>query len=420
MPRKKRQVARGAAVSQKEIGLINEMDTINRIDLFGWLTSYQIQEVLSPTKDGNNGLARKVIARLIKKKLISTEILSGEKRQDLYKKTKSGFSVIDRGLKKSHRKSGHHINSPTTKAKAYILTDKGVRLLNKYLKENPEIRSCHIKKTATFLDDINDNKYQFHRCLSNQFLIDCENGIFKFMQNQLGNYCFDLFLGEGALLADGFEVDKHFGTLPDAIIKDTKQNMLCCIEIENSKRGDFKHGTKLSGWLHNYLHEVSNKENNGVYCRNHKNDKPEAPFSKYSYKSHSDVFQIFVCSNEEIFRSVYRQVNITIKKLTLSDKALRLLEDRVFYFVLHETKAWANPITRVGVEFSYEATDEHKYLNEAYRFFEHFEDEAKQVAYQFKDEAQEDAMVVSKELKKDKDYSEPAPSILNRVFKRKN
>jgi hypothetical protein len=416
MPRKKKQFARGSAVSQKEIGLINEMNTINHIDLFGWLTSYQIQEILSFTEDGNNGLARKVIARLIKKNLVYTEILSGEERPVLYKKTKSGFSVIDRGLKKSKRKSGHHINSPTTKAKAYVLTDKGVRLLKKHLIENPEIRCGHIKKPATFLEDINDNKYQFHRCLSNQFLIDCKNEKLELYFNQLGEYDFDLFLGESELLADSLKVDEHFGTLPDAIIKDTRQNVLCCIEIENSKRGDFNHGTKLSGWLHNYFHEVSS---NGVYCRNHKNDRPEKPFSKYSYKSHSDVFQIFVCSNEEIFRSVYRQVNITIKKLKLTDEALRLLNDRVFYFVLHETKAWANPITRTGVKFSYEATDEHEYLNEAHRLFEHFEDEAKQVAYKYKDEAQEDALILSKELAKNKDYSDPPLSILNRVFKKK-
>ena len=233
----------------------------------------------------------------------------------------------------------------------------------------------------------------------------------------MGNFDFDLFLSESELLSDCFEVDKHFNTQPNLIIKDTEQNILCCVEIENSKRGDFSHGTKLSGWLHNYLHEVAS---NGCYLRNHKNEKPEHPFSKYSYKSHSDVFQIFVCSNEEIFRSLYRQINILMRTFNISKKTSIHLEDRIFYMVLHETKAWANPITRKGIEFKYELENkEHDYINEANRFFEHFEDDANKIAYKYKSEEDHWQEHLVKESKKDKDYSDPRPNIWNRVFAKK-
>jgi hypothetical protein len=411
MPRKKKQAARGAAVFQKEAGLINEMLVLDQIDLMGWLTSYQIQELVCVSEYGGNNVARKIIARLQKKRLVHSVNLSGGERKIPYKKKRTGFALIDSKTKKTERKSGHHINAPKTKARAYVLSEKGVVFLKKHLKKNNFVRANQIKKTATFLDDINDNKYQFHRCVGNQFLIDCKNG--EFYLTELANFEMDLFLSESELLADCENVDKHFDHLPDAIIKDMEQNILFCVEVENSKRGDFNHGRKLSGWLFNYLQEVGSE---GCYLRNHKNGQAEPPFKKKSYRSHSDVFQIFICSNEEIFRSIYRQVNILMKQLNYSKEVGDRLQDRVFYFILHETKAWANPITRKGVEFKYEVENESDdYINEPHRFYEHFENEAKEIAYRYKSEEKHWDEFLAKEAKKDHDYSDPKASLFNRV-----
>lgn len=287
---------------KKDLGQMNTLKVIFVIARFGWLTRYQISDLVWTNIENRYENCRKILARLQADKLIRVSILASSKKG----------------------------------VRAYTLTPKG---MSKILENHGASKVVLVKKTTR---SITDSRYQYHRFLSNQMMIDMFIGRF----DSVFNFNERLFFSEHEINTKNIGVFSVLGCVPDGIF--VSGDSMYAVEVENSRRGMNRHGSqfgigsvsnklatnKLSSFLPVYIERVLRDGNYNLFI-------PDLIDFEIS-----DCRQIFVCKSELIFRSIWRIIDTLLvaefKKNQCHSTYERML--RRFYYVVIDEPRWVDPL----------------------------------------------------------------------------
>lgn len=306
--RKKKRSFDEVTRDQKVAGQLNELFCLFALARFGWLTSHQVGQLLWPSITNSNDKARKVLARLVSTKCAKKTVLQG---------------------------------SRTRQIRAFFLTPKGMKIVTEHPKMRSGIRVKETKRSVT------DQRYQYHRMLSNQILIDVSQGRLR-LPFQVGEK--PLFFSEHETNKARHGMFESLGCIPDGILK--AENQLLIFEIENSRRGVQRHGSKYGlGQISNKL--AVNKMTNflptyiDMVIREGKYQTDLGFLG--SQGSFSDTREIFVCTDERIFRSIWRMVEELLQRHVEEYETNRnALKDR-FIYVLMKSEQWIDPLHKDNI-----------------------------------------------------------------------
>ena len=285
----------GVAKKQKLSRIQNEDFVLFSLARFGWLTSHQVAEILWPQKPSGNDLSRRILSSLNSQSFVSFQIMT---------------------------------RSPGKQIKAFYLSTKG---MNRVL-ENPDFKSLiKVKKTKR---SITDDKYQYHRLLSNQVLIDIRRARLKlpFCDPDSGF----VLMSEHEMRPYRKSINAHLGCIPDGLVK--VDSTMLVIEVENSVRGPARHGSKLrqegnklEAWLPPYIERLRSQ---GRYSDH------LLPLGKNG--EYSDAKEIFVCTSEKIFRSIWRKMRGLLGQFNK--------ETGYFYYIILNKQLWVDPLRSDNIQ----------------------------------------------------------------------
>ena len=290
---KKLEKLSGVARQQKFSAIENENKILYALAKFGWLTSHQIANLLWPERPSGHDLARRALTKLCKESFVNAEIMQ----------------------RSSHRQ-----------IKAFYLRRKGMKRLKEIDSLYKFIRVQKTKRSIT------DPKYQYHRLISNQVLIDIRNNRLP-IALEGSSY---VLMNEHEMKPFRRLLNEHFGCIPDSLIK--VDTTMIVVEVENSTRGPARHGSKLrqegsklEGWLPVYIERLrSQRQYSGhLMC-----------WGNTGY--YSDAIEIFVCTSEKIFRSIWRKMYKLLGQF--ND-----LDNFIYYIVMNE-ELWIDPLRASNVK----------------------------------------------------------------------
>lgn len=306
MPRKKiepRQPIFGRAAQQRDDALRAQLMALYALARFGWLTRHQIQQIFAHQYRANGPvgphLALRTLQRAFDRKLVDRVLLP---------------------------------DSPGGQMVAWVLTQRGMKLAVRHYGERIRVQRTLPRNSQTKQFDLGDPSRDYHRFLSNQFLIDFSQG------KILSGVQVRDFWPEHELGRESAALTAHWGYVPDALViyrnddedddepegdkKDRKKNILLICEVENSLRGQVSHGKKLTHWLHPY---AERQQREGQFTDS---------FSSYGrLYEFRDVTMVFLSSNEKIFRNIYRKIN----------QIFTASPDGVFHLVMKDRR-WTDPL----------------------------------------------------------------------------
>lgn len=316
MPRNKKTIPLfGAAKVNNERATDNEATLCYWLARFGWLTRHQL-------------------AKLLKKEGI--------------KRANTILAMLQRAKKNKLVESFPLENSPDGQMLGWFLLKKGMTLAVKHHGKQVNDQSVYTRNRATGKYRTQDAKYQYHRLLSNEFVINCLNETYFYREHDRLNRI--TFLSEHETSRAQTSLQQHFFYVPDALIFYWHSDDLLCdddvtvetverrtvtiCEVENSLRGPKKHGKKFN-WVNTALELDKNTRGRPIL-------KEVSLFNKrYSYEI-VDLF--FVTANEKIFRNIYRKVHKQIPGKTDREKLVYL--NRSFtdiYYEVMASRGWAEP-----------------------------------------------------------------------------
>ncbi|NMH61273.1 replication-relaxation family protein [Alteromonas ponticola] len=267
----------GVAKSKKLSSLKRENEILYSLARFGWLTHHQVTNLLQPKDLLGSSSIRKILKHL----------------------TTEGY-VYENNLNRS----------PGSQCKSYSLTRRGMRRIGEIDSLKRTIRNTSISKRQM------DEKYEYHRLTANQILIDLRHN-----RHNLP-IALDHFITEHELGRMRTAFANHFGCIPDGF--GIAENKFVMIEIENSVRGPRRHGSKLTHWLEVYAERLHHQTRFSGHF-----------LALGSAGSYQDVIQIFVCTNEKNFRSIWRKVETVMQH--------HRTYSHVFYLVMKK-KHWVSPL----------------------------------------------------------------------------
>ena len=267
----------GAVRTTKLNSYKRENEILYSLARFGWLTHHQVTNLLRPTSKAPSDSIRKILKRL------SLEGYTYE------------YSIS---------------RSPASQCKSYSLTRRGMLRVTEIGGLKCAIRNSSVTKRQM------DEKYEYHRLIANQSLIDLRHD-----RHDLP-FIIDQFISEHEIqtMRSGFV--SHFGCVPDAL--GIADNKLVMIEVENSVRGPRRHGSKMTHWLESFTDRV------------HREKKFADHFLPLgSAGNYDDVIQLFVCTNQKNFRSIWRKVENVMQQTRIYS--------HVFYLIAKQQK-WRDPL----------------------------------------------------------------------------
>jgi len=142
-------------------------------------------------------------------------------------------------------------------------------------------------------------------------------------RNSLPFRC-DSFIPEHEINIMRNSIKAEFGCVPDSLAINNSELIL--IETENSCRGPKLHGSKLTHWLEVFVERVAiQKQFSGHFIQ----------LGKAGV--YSDIRQVFVCTSEKNFRSIWRKVErvMNVEKCRIH---------RHIYYVILSKPRWINPL----------------------------------------------------------------------------
>lgn len=309
-PERKQKRSFSEVTSQQKItGQRNELYCLFALARFGWLTSHQVGQLLWSSITNSNDKARKVLRCLVLAKCVKKTVLQG---------------------------------SGTRQIRAYFLTPKGM----KRIVEHPNMKhGIRVKKTKR---SVTDQRYQYHRLLSNQILIDVSQGRLR-LPFQVADR--PLFYSEHETNTVRHGMFESLGCIPDGILK--AENQLLIFEIENSRRGVQRHGSKYGlGQISNKL--AVNKMTNflptyiDLVIRQGKYQTDLGFMGNQG--TFADTREIFVCTDERIFRSIWRMVEELLQRhVEAYETSRNALKDR-FIYVLMKSEQWIDPLRKDNIK----------------------------------------------------------------------
>jgi hypothetical protein len=307
------------------------INTLRCIQFYDWLTAYQIAKLIlkNDTKKPVHQIKR-ILKRLVRDKYVDEYILlaSGSKNIKAYKIRRRGNFLLEQ----------HHSVIGISRA------------------------------------GINAKSHQYHRFIANEILIEFISGqrlngehFYSWGSGSaLDNISVDCIFTELQMARSKMVVNIKFGNLPDCAIKDNDENHLLIIEVENSVRNIKNKDSRLRAWLDPFIIQTMHSGNRSMW--------PDKPNSDNDWTSFLYSTQLFVCSNEEIFRAIYRHVfrivyeniredheiyveycelspelltnNLIIdaqKRFKSIKKKILNIEDKIFFVVLDGKKSWTSP-----------------------------------------------------------------------------
>ena len=269
----------GAARATKLSSLKRENEVLFSLARFGWLTHHQVTNLLLPSSKSSSVSIRKILKRLSDEGFVYENII---------------------------------LRSPVSQCKSYSLTRKGMDRIT----EIDGLRSaiCNNSVTRKQMDE----KYEYHRLVANQVLIDLRHNRLKLP------ITIEKFISEHEIGTMRNAFASHFGCVPDGLgISGSK---LVMVEVENSVRGPKRHGSKLTHWLETYADRV----NQDTKFADH--------FLRLgSAGKYEDVIQLFVCTSHKNFRSIWRKVEKVMQQ--------HRIYSHIFYIVA-EKQYWVEPLQK--------------------------------------------------------------------------
>jgi hypothetical protein len=306
------------------------INTLKCIQFYDWLTAYQIAKLIlnSNTIEPVHQIKR-ILKRLVRDKYLDEYILqaSGSKNIKAYKIRRSGIFL----LKKSHSIVGISRVGITAKS------------------------------------------HQYHRFIANETLIEFlaynerDSDVFDLLCfGWLDGFSVDCVFPELRIATEKTAVNYQLGNLPDGAIKDNFKKHIILIEVENSVRNINNKNSKLRDWLDPFINVTMQYGDKTV--------SPDKADSDNDWASFSHSTQLFICSNDEIFRAIYRHVfrmvyiniqedydiymgytKLSTGQLTNDEIAdakarlkcifskLRNIEEKIFFIVLDGKRRWVEP-----------------------------------------------------------------------------
>lgn len=267
----------GVARTTKLNSLKRENEILYSIARFGWLTHHQVTNLLFPSAKSSSDSIRKILKRL----------------------TSDGYTYE------------YTINrSPASQCKCYSLSRKGMNRVAEIDGLRRSIRNNSVTRKQM------DEKYEYHRLVANQALIDLRH-------NRLNlPITIDQFISEHEIGTLRTAFASHFGCVPDG--QGRSGNKLIMIEVENSVRGPRRHGSKLTHWLETFTDRV---------YREKKFKDHFLPLGNAG--EYDDVIQLFVCTSQKNFRSIWRKVENVMQQ--------NRIYSHVFYLVA-DKQCWVDPL----------------------------------------------------------------------------
>ena len=291
----------GIADAQARVGRENELHVLFALARFGWLTNHQIGQVLWPNVNQSTEKSRRVLRRLVHKNEVTFVPLDG---------------------------------SPGAQIRAYFLKPFGMK---RVLTESVFAQQIRVKNTRR---SITDPRYQYHRFLSNQLLIDIRH---RRIEMPFDVSAEQIFMCEHEMQPVRRDLNGHFGCIPDALVNHAGELLVC--EVENSVRGPARHGSKLrkegnklESWLPVYIERM---QSDGQFSDH------LLPFGRQG--SYDDAREIFLCSSEKVFRSIWRVMRNLLGEFNDVEG--------YFYYIVMRKESWIDPLRASNIEI-YEHTDE--------------------------------------------------------------
>lgn len=267
----------GAARTTKLDSLQRENEILYSLARFGWLTHHQVTNLLQPSLKSSSYSIRKILKRL----------------------TSDGYTY-EKTI----------IRSPASQCKCYSLSRKGMNRVAEIDGLRRSIRNDSVTRKQM------DEKYEYHRLVANQALIDLRH-------NRLNlPVTVDQFISEHEIGTMRNSFAEHFGCVPDGL--GISGDKLIMIEVENSVRGPRRHGSKLTHWLETFTDRV---------YREKKFKDHFLPLNNAG--EYDDVIQLFVCTSQKNFRSIWRKVEKVMQE--------NRVYSHVFYLVMGNKK-WVEPL----------------------------------------------------------------------------
>lgn len=265
---------------QKDAGEWNENQVLFAIAKFGWLSMTQLAKFC----DVSHGSMRHIVRRMSQAKYIWSETLD---------------------------------KSPSVKC--YALTRKGTSRVKSVFPDADFKKVETYSKCRGFLSQF---EHHYHRHLSNEFLIDLVTEKINFHHYQITHY-----LSEHEVQAKKNDVHTIMQCVPDALAL-SDENRLIAIEIENTLRGQSRHGTNLTHWLEVVAEKIEHHGEASGSLR--------GLWGNLENPDYEGVDQVFVCASEQIFRNIWNKV----QRILLKNECLSA-GDNISYFVVDEKK-WHN------------------------------------------------------------------------------
>lgn len=284
----------------------NEAEVLRFLGEYSWLTTHQVGWLVFGKSSNSLALAKRLLFRMRENMLIEHDELSTQKKFVL------GWFLIDAGRER-------------------LLEENPRASVNGYIGDGRFVQ----EKGYVYISA----KDVYHRFLCNSFLIGLRDGYVELNPNS-GNWePIDHFtkhpertfiqIPEAKIQSNSGRFLRAFGCEPDCVIKNS--DTLISIELENTARGPANHKKKLYSFLDSYLDRM---KQNGFYS-DHFDEIPEIG-------EFSELFVVFVCSNEKAFRNIYRHVERAMQKKEGVDAAC----ESISYLISRNkpaTENWTSP-----------------------------------------------------------------------------
>jgi hypothetical protein len=259
---------------QKNKGANNELLVLFYVARFYYLSSHQLSKLMAV----EHGVLRHILRRLVS-----------------YNKLRA-------------------VKFDNSQTNAYALSRSGASRASNCSLDEHELKDLKCR----YGDFLFSDGSNYHRHVTNDFVIDLMSDRINFH-----NLDCDYFITEHEISNKESMYLSYMGCIPDALVV-TTDGQLIVIESENTYRSTKWHGPKLYAWLHTCADRF---EREGCF----KDEYPK-PIGKFC-----NVEQVFLCTDEINFRSMYRMVERALENF----EAFKV---NISYWVL-PVKTWVNPVS---------------------------------------------------------------------------
>lgn len=258
---------------QKEKGINNELLVLFYLARFYFLSTYQLAKLMGVS----HGVLRHILRRLLKANQLRVDKFESS-QTSAYALTRSGVNRV-----KGVSLGSHNLKDVKCSYKGFLFTDGS----------------------------------NYHRHVTNDFLIDLVSNEINFH-----DLVFDYYITEDEISNKESMYLSTMGCVPDALAVTTDRRLIV-IESENTYRSSGWHGPKLYSWLYACADRF---EREGCFA-----DEYPRPIGKFD-----DVEQVFVCTNELNFRSMFRMVDRSLEDF-------EAFKQNISYWVI-PVETWVNPV----------------------------------------------------------------------------